>query len=63
MKITIETKYGKCQVVDESIEYMDEAIDLMVQALKGLGFAEENIAKELLDKAKEMNKDKIVLVV
>jgi Holliday junction resolvasome RuvABC DNA-binding subunit len=63
MKITIETKYGKCQVIDENIEFMDEAIDLVVQALKGLGFAEENIAEALLDKAKEMNKDKIVLVV
>jgi hypothetical protein len=63
MKIIIETHYSKCEVVDENVEFMDEVIDLMVQALEGFGFAEENIAEALLDKAKEMNKDKIVLVV
>jgi hypothetical protein len=63
MKITIETNYSKCEVMDENVELMSDTIDLMVQALRGIGFVEETIAEGILDKAQEMNENKIVLVV
>lgn len=61
MKITIETDYAKCEVKDDNIETMDYTLDLMIQALRGFGFADETIAEGLIDKAKEMNSDKIIL--
>lgn len=61
MKITIETDYAKCEVKDDNIETMDYTLDLMIQALRGFGFADETIAEGLIDKAKEMNTDKIIL--
>jgi hypothetical protein len=63
MKITIETSYNRCEVSDDNVEYMDEMVDLVVQALRGFGFSDENIAETMLLKSKEMNKDKIILVV
>lgn len=61
MKITIETDYAKCEVKDDNIETMDYTLDLMIQALRGFGFADETIAEGLIDKDKEMNSDKIIL--
>lgn len=61
MKITIETDYAKCEVKDDNIETMDYTLDLMIQALRGFGFADETIAEGLIDKAREMNSDKIIL--
>jgi hypothetical protein len=63
MKITIETSYCNCSVSDDNVENSDEVVDLMVQALRGFGFADSNIADSLLQKAQDINSDKIVLVV
>ena len=63
MKITIETSYNSCQVSDNNVEDVYETVDLVVQALRGFGFSDENIAEAMLEKSKEMNTDKIVLVV
>ncbi len=63
MKITIETSYCNCSVSDINVENSDEVVDLMVQALRGFGFCDSNIADSLLQKAQDINKDKIFLVV
>ena len=63
MKITFETDYNSCQVQDNNVENVSETVDLMVQCLRGFGFADSSIAETLLQKSKEINSDKIVLVV
>jgi predicted house-cleaning noncanonical NTP pyrophosphatase (MazG superfamily) len=63
MKIIFETSYNRCEVSDDNVENSYETMDLVVQALRGFGFSDENIADALLQKSQEMNQDKIILVV
>ena len=43
MKITIETNGLKCTIEDKEAETINEVLDLIIYALKGIGFDNEVI--------------------
>ena len=47
MKVTIELSGIKCTIENEEAETIYEAIELMIQALSGIGFSENVISKGL----------------